>query len=259
MNSRNTDVGYSVQDEANMPKKPFTPLEVQNQRERIMDCASQVISDFGYHHLSMRNLAKQLNMTASNIYNYFSSKEILYLNTRRRGFELLFSYIKNTESKLDKNRGTLFDLSVKVINYGLNHPGYYQLIFRGPKLSFSLDQLKDITLISDIDMFSKEWQSHVEKLIVDNIDQYPKLPKNKRSELFLSYMSSVLGMIDNFQYPALPAIKDCPNDTRDEMIYHLIDQIIVSLKVNTHLQLYSDIVDVHKVIDFIKCKVDGVI
>lgn len=73
-----------------MPKKPFTPEEISAQRERIMDSASQVMADIGFHHLSMRKLASQLNMTASNIYNYFPNKESLFLYTRRRGFELAF-------------------------------------------------------------------------------------------------------------------------------------------------------------------------
>ena len=59
-----------------MPKKPFTPEEVAAQRQRIMDSASQVMAEVGFHHLSMRKLASQLGMTASNIYNYFPNKEV---------------------------------------------------------------------------------------------------------------------------------------------------------------------------------------
>ena len=71
-----------------MPKKPFTPEEIAAQRERIMDSASHVMAEVGFHHLSMRKLASQLGMTASNIYNYFPNKESLFVHTRRRGFDL---------------------------------------------------------------------------------------------------------------------------------------------------------------------------
>lgn len=57
-----------------MPKKPFTPEEMTAQRERIMNSASQVMAEVGFHHLSMRKLANQLGMTASNIYNYCSEQ-----------------------------------------------------------------------------------------------------------------------------------------------------------------------------------------
>ena len=67
-----------------MPKKPFTAEEIAAQRARIMDSASQVMADVGFHHLSMRKLAAQLGMTASNIYNYFPNKEILLIVSSNR-------------------------------------------------------------------------------------------------------------------------------------------------------------------------------
>ena len=43
----------------------------------------------GVAQLSMRAIAKHTGMTAANLYNYFESKEALFIATKRRGFRLL--------------------------------------------------------------------------------------------------------------------------------------------------------------------------
>lgn len=238
-----------------MPKKPFTPREIQNQRDRIMDCASQVISDFGYHQLSMRNLAKKLNMTASNIYNYFSSKEVLYLNTRRRGFELLFDHLKESMSSTWIINNSLYRLSTKMIEFGLDHSGYYQLIFRGPKLKFSPYISCDVSLMSCADDLACKWQSHVEKSLNDNIERYNRLSEAQRTEVFLLYISGIHGLIDNLQYMPLPLFREIEGGMRSNIIKRHISKLIKNTKIDTYMESYSSDIDKSHLVSFIRDQV----
>ncbi|MAE21073.1 MAG: hypothetical protein CMK92_01440 [Pseudomonas sp.] len=109
-----------------MPKKPFTAEEIAAQRERIMDSASHVMAEVGFHHLSMRKLASQLGMTASNIYNYFPNKESLFVHTRRRGFELAFADINEQMSEHLEPRAAPNNFARHLIKFAQKSPGYYQ-------------------------------------------------------------------------------------------------------------------------------------
>ena len=67
--------------------------EIEGVKGRILDVALDIIVGEGYGNLTMRRLASKLNMTAPNIYNYYKSKDEIYIHLVIRGFNMLNNII----------------------------------------------------------------------------------------------------------------------------------------------------------------------
>ena len=58
-------------------------------RQKLLRLASQILSESGYHALSMRRLAKEAGCSTMVLYNTFGSKEGLVNELYQEGFSLL--------------------------------------------------------------------------------------------------------------------------------------------------------------------------
>lgn len=187
-----------------MPKKPFTPEEVAAQRERIMSAASQVMAEVGFHHLSMRKLASQLGMTASNIYNYFPDKESLFLHTRLHGFGLLLTDINEGMRLNTDARAALLNFAESMIQFAQQNPGYYQLMFQPPRLRLDQSDHQHRDVQQQAERMLDEWQTHLLSLLAD---AFPDVVESKSEtchrQLALFFVSSVHGLIDTYYHGAL--------------------------------------------------------
>lgn len=189
-----------------MPKKPFTPEEIVAQRERIMDSASSVMADVGFHHLSMRKLASQLGMTASNIYNYFPNKESLFIHTRRRGFELVFLDINDQINRGVSPDDNLFAFAGQLISFAQRYPGYYQLMFQPPLLSLEESEISDQDVQHHVERLADEWQQHLLSLLIDAVPAIVDRPEPAQKQMALFFIASIHGLIDSYRYQALQAL-----------------------------------------------------
>lgn len=213
-----------------MPKKPFTPEEIAAQRERIMDSASHVMADVGFHHLSMRKLASQLGMTASNIYNYFPNKETLFVHTRRRGFELAFLDINSQMAEHLDPRSALFNFAGHLIQFAQRFPGYYQLMFQPPRLSLSDPELVDRDVLQQVDRLAEEWQSHLLTMLADAVSALASASETRQKQLALFFVSSLHGLIDTYYYKALPKLLSGVDLIPDDIVETHIEWLLNSLE-----------------------------
>ncbi|MFO8112796.1 MAG: TetR/AcrR family transcriptional regulator [Desulfosalsimonadaceae bacterium] len=113
-------------------KPPRNPAEIDALRERILNSALEIIAGVGMEGLTMRKLASKLHMTAPNLYNYFSSKDEIYISIVIRGFEMLHAAIKATH---DQNTGSAVRIRAMIdayMHFGMNHPQYYDIMFNRP-------------------------------------------------------------------------------------------------------------------------------
>lgn len=113
-------------------KKARETKEIEKLKEHILDTALDVIVKDGYASLTMRRLATRLNMTAPNIYNYYKSKDEIYLNLVIRGFNMLNSKLKKIIDQgmdpLERSR----KLAREYIAFGFNNSSYYNIMFTYP-------------------------------------------------------------------------------------------------------------------------------
>lgn len=115
-----------------MPKKAYSDAEITAQKERIMDEASQVLAVAGVDKLSMRALAASTGMTAANLYNYFPSKQQLFVETTQRGFALLDSYTREGLDSADAPRQKLVSMLQSAVRFSRDWTGYWELMLHPP-------------------------------------------------------------------------------------------------------------------------------
>ena len=195
-----------------------------------MDSASYVMADVGFHHLSMRKLAAQLGMTASNIYNYFPNKETLFVHTRRRGFELVFMDISEQMSEHLNPRSALFNFAGHLIQFAQRYPGYYQLMFQPPRLSLNDPELVDRDILVQVDRLADEWQSHLMTMLADAVPALGAGTEARQKQLALFFVSSLHGLIDTYYYKALPKLLSGVDLIPDDIIETHIDWLLSSLE-----------------------------
>lgn len=103
--------------------------EIEKTKEHILDQALDIIGEEGYDSLSMRKLGDRLGCAAKTIYNYFSSKEEIYIRVLTRGFEMLYvqaeAALEGTTDPLEKLR----ILSAVYISFGMENANYYNIMF----------------------------------------------------------------------------------------------------------------------------------
>lgn len=213
-----------------MPKKPFTIEEIVAQRQRIMDSASSVMAEVGFHHLSMRKLASQLGMTASNIYNYFPNKESLFLHTRRRGFELILLDINEQVRRGSAPKEGVVEFARNLIVFAQRFPGYYQLMFQPPLLSLEESDPGDQEILHQLGRMVDEWQQHVLALLVDAVPGLVDQPENLQKQMTLYFVSSLHGLIDIYRYQALPALVSGIELISQDMVASHVDTLLISLQ-----------------------------
>lgn len=214
-----------------MPKKPFTKEEVAQQRERIMQAAAKIMADVGYHHLSMRVLAKELNMAASNIYNYFADKEQLFLATRQRGFELLLQTTKKPLSEQFGSYPSLTGFAMGIVRFAQEYTGFYQLMFQPPKISLEGLNSAQKLVQQQIDRQLYEWQRHVLVLLTDALPALEYASPEKHQQAALLLLSTLHGIIDAYYHQSFPALHSNLDLIVDSFVASQLQQIVSGLSL----------------------------
>lgn len=112
-----------------MPKPARSPEEIEEIRQRILETALELIGKDGFEQFSMRKLASRLNITATTIYNYYSSKDELYLAVLTRGFEELYAEMLKGYNAGDDPMDKLGGLLRKAIKFGITRANFYNIMF----------------------------------------------------------------------------------------------------------------------------------
>lgn len=220
-----------------MPKKPFSPEEVAFQRERIMDSAAAVMAELGFHYLSMRKLAAELGMTASNIYNYFSSKESLLLNIRRRGYELLMQQTNRALMESTDASDSIQRVSAQMIDFACSRAGYYQLMFQPPVIKPGIASQEDSEAMMVLERLVEEWQLHVQKLLCDAIEGLGCAPETEQRRITLYFLTSIHGLIDSYQHSSMPLLLEGVDLIPQDMLHSHTEWLVNSLQYQPQLQV----------------------
>ena len=120
-----------------MPKPSRNQDEIQDVKNRMLDAAIKLLAEEGFEKLSMRKIASRMKMTAANIYNYFSGKDDLYLYIQTRGFEVIYDRFAASSAGIKDPRERLEKAIIEYINFGMENPDWYSIIFsmNSPKYS----------------------------------------------------------------------------------------------------------------------------
>src|SRR5689334_19962303 len=111
--------------------RPTRKKQIQNLQEVIKETAWKQIASEGAPALSLRAIARELNITAPAIYNYFPSRDDLVTALIVDAFTSLGDSQKDSIQSIPANRlqVSLFTLGVAYRDWALTYPQRYQLIF----------------------------------------------------------------------------------------------------------------------------------
>lgn len=114
--------------------RPTRQKQIQNLQEVIKETAWKQITSEGAPALSLRAIARELNITAPAIYNYFPSRDDLVTALIVDAFTSLGDSQKDSIQSIPANRlqPSLFTLGVAYRDWALTYPQRYQLIFGTP-------------------------------------------------------------------------------------------------------------------------------
>ncbi len=121
-----------------MPPKIKSPEDRELLRTSILDAARTLFVERGIEAVSMREIAKKINYSATTLYNYFSDKEALLQAVCDEDFLALASGMRDIMQ--------LPDLIARIqafcngyAQFALSHPNHYRLMFMTPRTPCNLD------------------------------------------------------------------------------------------------------------------------
>lgn len=111
-----------------MGRRPKPKEEIESFKNKVLDTTLQLIAKEGYEGFSIRKLGPKLGIAPKTVYNYFSSKEEIYLHVLIKGFELfneeLFQSVQQAEDPYKQ-----LEAFVKAyVRFGLEKPNYYDIM-----------------------------------------------------------------------------------------------------------------------------------
>ena len=97
-------------------------------REAIVHAAEEIIETQGPDALSMRDVAERIDYSASNLYEYFSSKDELLATVVKETLARLILHVRHISSNLSA-RERLQSYGHAYLDFARTHPELYLLIF----------------------------------------------------------------------------------------------------------------------------------
>ena len=108
---------------------PRKSVQRELTREMIMDGARDLFVKKGYQHVSMRQIAKELNYSHGAIYYHFQNKAELFYALVEEHFGLLEQELDRIMSEQTSAPEKLKRIFIGYIHFGLTHQSHYEIMF----------------------------------------------------------------------------------------------------------------------------------
>jgi AcrR family transcriptional regulator len=113
-------------------KKARNSKELERIRSRIIEAALDIIVEEGLPSLTMRKLGNRLHMSAPNLYNFFQSKEEIYISIVIKGFQMLYDELERSCLSNPDPASRAHALIDAYIDFGITNKAYYDIMFTRP-------------------------------------------------------------------------------------------------------------------------------
>lgn len=98
-------------------------------KTRIIKAAREVLLKKGYRSLSLRTIARKTDVSATSIYLHFENKDDLVHTLMEQAISRLNNKLKDEVLQYEDPIKKLEALAQKYVNFALNHPREYQVIY----------------------------------------------------------------------------------------------------------------------------------
>ena len=108
-----------------MPVTKEKILRKQKKRERIMDAAAELFSRKNYHEVMMDDVAKLTSVAKGTVYNYFESKEDLYITIMRVRMNNLINSLKEKVESENSSINSLRSFVTHIYMFMMKYPNFF--------------------------------------------------------------------------------------------------------------------------------------
>ncbi|MDP4171996.1 MAG: TetR/AcrR family transcriptional regulator [Bacillota bacterium] len=108
---------------------PRKSVQQELTREMIMDAANDLFVTKGYQHVSMRQIAKELDYSHGAIYYHFKNKAELFYALVEKHFHMLDEVLEDIMAKDLHPLEKLHAVLVGFMEFGLTHQSHYEIMF----------------------------------------------------------------------------------------------------------------------------------
>lgn len=209
-----------------MPKATRSAGEVDAVRERILDCAITILSKNGYESLSMAKLGSKMNMTAANLYNYYTNKDELLIAIHKRTYAMLYDEIRKAVRKTDTPLQRVQNIIDAFVAFGTRNIHIYDVMFNRPIKQHSdyigtpLEKMSDDEFHNSIKALK-----FAVKVIKDYRKTKPDLPPVDEEFLAIQIISALHGVISLHNSGVLHQVAG----NTDRVLKKIVEDIIRSI------------------------------
>ncbi|HNY64873.1 MAG TPA: TetR/AcrR family transcriptional regulator [Deltaproteobacteria bacterium] len=209
-----------------MPKAARSQEDRELIREKILEEALTLISEHGFTAFSMRKLASRLGLSATTIYNYYSSKDELYLMILTRGFEMLHQRFEEILLSPGDPARKLRDMVRAYIDFGINKAHYYNIMFTSdaPKYrDYIGTDIEPVAYVEKqnalklIDVTTRAFQEYIHATGF--------VPKEEIRYSIIKLWSTLHGIIALYNSRVLPEVDENP----DRIVEHMAQEILTPI------------------------------
>ena len=209
-----------------MPKITRSVEEVDAVRERILDCALKILVKNGYESLSMAKLGSKMNMTAANIYNYYSSKDELLIAIHKKTYAMLHTKMRNAVEAAGTPLQRFWNMINAFVEFGTQNINIYDVMFNRP-----IKQYSDYIGTPLEEVSSDEFHSSLQALdfaigiIRDYLETRPDMNPDDAKFLTIQNISAMHGIISLHNSRVLDQIVDDPEIVLKTVINNMMRSI----------------------------------
>lgn len=210
-----------------MPKATRSAGEVDAVRERILDCAIKILVKNGYESLSMAKIGSKMNMTAANIYNYYTNKDELLIAIHKKTYGMLYNKIRGSVKSSDKPLQRVRNLINAFVEFGTRNINIYDVMFNRPVKQHSDYIGTPLEKISSDEFHnSLKVLTFAVRVIQDYRATRPELkPPANQQLLAIQIISALHGAISLHNSGVLHQVADDP----EAVLKNIVDNIVSSL------------------------------
>jgi AcrR family transcriptional regulator len=209
-----------------MTKTPRDIKEIEKIREQILERAMEIINAEGFTGMTMRKIASRMEMSATNIYNYFANKDEIYINILIRGFKMLYETL---QSEYDAHQDPI-QRGKKIIQsylfFGIQNYNYYEIMF-SPALPKYNDYVG--TPLESLASVEMGYSKKIMDLSISAVSDIMSLNKNSRPEInemrMIEVWSMLHGMISLYNSTMIDYLTTMPVSKYEAIIDDIVNLV----------------------------------
>ncbi|HNW30474.1 MAG TPA: TetR/AcrR family transcriptional regulator [Spirochaetota bacterium] len=209
-----------------MTKTARDTKTIEKIKEAIIAKAVDIINAEGFTRMTMRKIASKNSMSATNLYNYFSNKDEIYINILIRGFRSLYEQLKSVYDENDDplTRGKKFIMTY--LTFGIQNYNYYEIMF-SPALPKYNDYVG--TPLEDLAGIEMDYSKKIIELSVaavgDVLKKQKRIDAAETERRMIEIWSMLHGMISLYNSRMIDYVIIKPVDTYERIVDDLLGYI----------------------------------